>query len=275
MWSCPHCSELLQVNDAGIAWACINGHQFDRAKEGYVNLLPTNAKHSREPGDSGDMIAARRRIHERGLYQGLAAVIEDMLSPLAAVTQMLDLGCGEGYYGQALQAAHPQAQLQGVDISKAAVKTAAKRYIHGLFAVASTFHLPLPALSQNIVLRVFAPADDGELLRVLAHDGAYLEVGPAAGHMQELREQLYDHPRPHVEPRSEIAGLKLEAERELSYAVELGQEALADLVAMTPFAHRGHREKRERLLERQELSLQMNFALKLFRKGPSPWSVRD
>ena len=266
MWMCPHCSEQLQLTDAGSGWACVNGHQFDRAREGYVNLLPASARHSRNPGDSDTMIAARRRIHDAGLYQRLAAVVEEMLSPVEGVTNMLDLGCGEGYYSSALQAAQPRAQLRGVDISRAAIRLAAKRHRHALFAVASTLHPPLPTASQDIVSRVFAPADDTQLLRVLAAGGAYLEVGPAGEHLWELRERLYQLPRRHAESRSVIAGLELESERELNYTVELDRQLLTDLVAMTPFAHRGHREKRDSLLALEALSLQMSFSLRLFRK---------
>jgi len=267
MWSCPHCSEQLQLTEAGSGWACINGHQFDRAREGYVNLLPASARHSRKPGDSDAMIAARRRIHDAGLYQRLAATIGEMLQPLESVANMLDLGCGEGYYGDALQAAHPRAQLHGVDISRAAIRLAAKRHRHALFAVASSFQLPLPMASQDIVLRVFAPADDSQLLRVLAPGSAYLEVGPAGEHLWELRERLYQQPRPHAESRRVIAGLELESEQELSYRLDIDRQLLTDLVAMTPFAHRGHREKRDSLLAIDQLSLQMAFVLRLFRKG--------
>ena len=127
--------------------------------------------------------------------------------------------------------------------------------------------LVLENASQDIVLRVFAPADDSQLLRVLAPGSAYLEVGPAGEHLWELRERLYQQPRPHAESRRVIAGLELESEQELSYRLELDRQLLTDLVAMTPFAHRGHREKRDSLLAIDQLSLQMAFVLRLFRKG--------
>jgi len=99
MWACPHCSEALQLNATGDAWACVNKHQFDCAKEGYVNLLPANRKRSVHPGDSPEMIAARRRVHSGNLYQPLADAIEGILSPLEEINRMLDLGCGGGYVG--------------------------------------------------------------------------------------------------------------------------------------------------------------------------------
>ncbi len=263
MWACPHCSEALYLNAGGDAWACANKHQFDCAREGYVNLLPANRKRSSHPGDSPEKMAARRRVHSVDLYRPLADAIEEMLSPLAPVTQMLDLGCGEGYYGTALRGAQPQARLYGVDIAKPAVRMASKRQ-QGLFAVASAYQLPLLDSSQNIVLKVFAPSDDKELRRVLAPQGFFLEVTPAPQHLWELRERLYDSPRAHSESRVTVPGMGLRRQSTVTYEVRLDQPLLCDVVAMTPFSHRGHREKREQLLRSSELNVQMAFSLCLF-----------
>ena len=264
MWSCPHCREALQLNTAGTVWACANGHPFDCAKEGYVNLLPANRKRSLHPGDSPDMMAARRRVHEAGLYGSLAEAIEALLSPAENVVNMLDLGCGEGYYSAALQGAQHRAQLYGVDIAKPAVRMASKQHRHGRFAVASAYQLPLLDDSQGIVLRVFAPSDDKEMRRVLAPGGCYLEVTPAARHLWELRAGLYDTPREHSEARSGLPGMRLLQREEVSYRAALDESLLRDVIAMTPFAHRGHREKREQLLQSDGLTVQMAFSLCLF-----------
>ncbi|MGJ8687515.1 MAG: putative RNA methyltransferase, partial [Spongiibacteraceae bacterium] len=49
-------------------WRCPQGHCFDVAKQGHVNLLPVQNKKSREPGDSKAMIAARRDFLNSGAY---------------------------------------------------------------------------------------------------------------------------------------------------------------------------------------------------------------
>jgi 23S rRNA (guanine745-N1)-methyltransferase len=46
---CPLCHSPLAFTAR--SWCCENRHQFDQAKEGYVNLLPVQHKRSREPGD--------------------------------------------------------------------------------------------------------------------------------------------------------------------------------------------------------------------------------
>jgi 23S rRNA (guanine745-N1)-methyltransferase len=269
MWACPHCREALQLNTAGNAWACANSHQFDCAKEGYVNLLPANRKRSAHPGDSPEMIAARRRVHEAGLYGRLAKGIEALLSPAEHIENMLDLGCGEGYYSGALQGAQYRAQLYGIDIAKQAVRMAAKHHKHGHYAVASAYQLPLPDDSQGIVLRVFAPSDDKEVRRVLAPGGFYLEVTPAPRHLWELREGLYDTPREHTESRTGLPGMRLQQQEEVSYRASLDPSLLRDVIAMTPFSHRGHREKRAQLLQSEGLTVQMAFSLCLFQLDDS------
>lgn len=274
MWACPFCQEDLVVNPTGNAWSCENNHLFDCAREGYVNLLPSNKKRSVEPGDNAQMIAARRRIHTAEIYRPLATAIQRQLAELEFNTRILDLGCGEGYYSAAVQQAMPAAQVCAVDISKAAIKLAAKNYPAVKFAVATNFSLPVPSASQDALLRVFAPCDDEEVRRVLRGEGAYLEVTPAARHLWALREALYETPRPHAAAREEIPRMKLHESSIVEFEVELDQPLLRDLVAMTPFAHRGRREKREGLLQLNSLSVQMAFTLNLFQKKThNPWGL--
>jgi len=265
MWSCPHCQLPLQPGSSGASLVCANRHEFDRAREGYVNLLPANRKRSREPGDSTEMIAARRRVHESGAYVELASAISGQLASLATMEAMLDLGCGEGFYLDAMAAAQPAAQLCAVDISRAAVRLAARRHRSASIAVASAFHLPLPESCMDAVLRVFAPSDDAQLARVLKPGGHYLEVCPGPRHLWQLREQLYRVPREHAPARVEVAGMDLVASQNVAYELPLDRALLADLVTMTPFAHRGQRARREALLASGLHAVSMAFSLHLFR----------
>ena len=57
-YSCPLCHAPLSRGDN--YYSCPQRHQFDLAKEGYVNLLPVQFKRSRDPGDSAEMMQARR-----------------------------------------------------------------------------------------------------------------------------------------------------------------------------------------------------------------------
>ncbi len=264
MWACPHCQQALQPTPDETSWVCSNKHQFDRAREGYVNLLPSNRKRSREPGDSPEMIAARHRVHSQQVYHPLARALQEQTAPLTDITSMLDLGCGEGYYCEALVQAQPKAQLFGVDISKAAVRKAARGHRAASFAVASSFQLPVLDNSLSLVARIFAPSDDAEVMRVLQAHGYYLEITPAPTHLWELRENLYGKPVEHAASRGAIDGMHLLNSVECEYKMELATGLLRDVINMTPYAYRGHREKRAALLRRDGLTLSMAFSLNLF-----------
>ncbi len=266
IWVCPFCQHDLIFNAAEKAWLCDNRHAFDCAKEGYVNLLPSNKKSSSDPGDSAEMIAARRNIHAAEIFAPLADAVLAEIAVAGDPARILDLGCGEGYYAGAMQRAFTEAKVCGVDISKPAIRLAAKHYADIEFAVASSFALPVAPASQDVVVRIFAPSQDSEIIRVLKPGGIYLEVTPAPRHLWVLREALYDVPREHENSRDKFPYLQSAKSASCEFDVDLSQGMLRELLAMTPFAHRGHREKRERLQNDGGRKVGMAFSLRVFQK---------
>ena len=101
-YQCPLCQLPLAFDQR--SWRCASQHQFDRAKEGYVNLLPVQHKRSRQPGDSAEMMQARRDFLDAGHYQPLQQQVCDLLAGILppGAAKVLDIGCGEGYYTQAV-----------------------------------------------------------------------------------------------------------------------------------------------------------------------------
>ena len=94
---CPVCGAALEPQ--GTAWRCVQGHCCDVARQGDVNLLTVTQKHSRHPGDTREMVAARRAFLDAGWYAPIAKTLADLVRrfcPEAA--SVLDAGCGEGYY---------------------------------------------------------------------------------------------------------------------------------------------------------------------------------
>lgn len=264
IWQCPNCKKPLDT--AARSWRCENGHSFDRAKEGYVNLLPVQKKRSREPGDSSEMLQARRRFLDAGHYRPLAEAICAMLGGSNAAGDRgacLDIGCGEGYYSRALAAAGvPAEDLIGIDISKAGVRLAAKSMPHAQFAVASSFELPLLEHSIARVLRVFAPGPAAELHRVVAPGGILLDVSPGPEHLWSLKRALYREPRAHSAPAA-VDGFHLQAEMRCCFTLEVkGQSAIADFLAMTPFAWKGDSDARIALEQQNALQLEADFLLR-------------
>ena len=111
-YSCPLCHAPLSRSDNH--YSCPQRHQFDLAKEGYVNLLPVQFKRSRDPGDSAEMMQARRAFLDAGHYRPLRDAIAERLRHYAP-TDLLDIGCGEGYYTHAFAAI--ASRSWGLDLS--------------------------------------------------------------------------------------------------------------------------------------------------------------
>lgn len=245
MLTCPLCQGALTALDNGVA--CPAGHRFDRARQGYLNLLPVQHKKSRDPGDNAAMVEARRRFLDGGHYAPLAR----RLAELAAERQpgrWLDIGCGEGYYTAQLADALPEADGYALDISREAVKRACRRTPSLTWLVASMARVPLADASCQLLASVFSPLDWQEAQRLLAPSGGLLRMGPTRGHLMQLRERIYDEVRDYDDQKHLAlipAGMALAHSETLEYTLHLDSaEARADLLAMTPHGWRASAERR-------------------------------
>ena len=275
LWCCPLCREPLLLADR--QYRCANGHCFDRAKEGYVNLLPVNRKRSASPGDDREMLRNRREFLELGHYRPLARLLGDICREQAAGCDapsfsLLDTGCGEGYYTGVVAEAllgigdGPDLWLGGIDIAKDAARMAAKRYRLVQFAVASNADLPLPERSIDCALRIFAPAADQEIVRVLKPGGLFVSVTPGERHLYGLRQLVYDQPREHQAPIPRIDGLKHVRRECLDYRIELtGKGQAAKLLAMTPYYWQASAEKQARIGQLEDVETEVAFRVDCYR----------
>ena len=237
------------------------------AREGYVNLLPAQAKASANPGDSLEMLRARREFLEAGHYAPLREAVVAMLRPLGAGS-LLDIGCGEGWYTSALKSV--AAEVAGLDIAKPAMQMAAKRYKDITWLVAIGTTLPLAAASADVVVNIFTQHHVGEIHRVLAPSGYALVVSPAPAHLLSLRAALFDEVRAH-EPGKFVeefgALFAVEREEEVRFDLRLAQPALGQLLMMTPYAWKARLEKRQALEASAGLVTEAAFSLLLLRKN--------
>ena len=117
----------------------------------------------------------------------------------------------------------------------------------------------------DLAICIFSPVSDAEIARAVRPSGFYLEVGPAARHLWELKTALYEQPREHASLRRTIPDGELLREGECHYEKQLNNAELLALVAATPFAFRGYREKREALQERSDLTISLGFSWRLFK----------
>jgi 23S rRNA (guanine745-N1)-methyltransferase len=271
-WHCPLCREPLTLN--GRSFTCTNRHSFDQAKEGYVNLLLVNRKHSIDPGDNRDMLESRRHFLQQGFYaplvERLGNAVREHFPDANQPLTLLDAGCGEGYYlGKLAQQLGENVHCLGTDISRTAMRMAAKQYPAMRFAVASSFELPLPDASVDVLVRVFAPAADTEIARVLKSGGLYLWAYPAAQHLFELRSLIYDEPKPHsVEANlPPLEGMVECAPLNVTYPVTMPDQAsVAALLNMTPYYWSASADKQAYCQSLQSLDLTVDFGVRVMQK---------
>ena len=262
------------LNCTGAAWRCASGHSFDVASQGYTNLLPVQHKRSRDPGDSKEMVAARRRFLTAGFYRPIAAAVSRAVLaglPADASISCLDAGCGEGYYLRELAAAVPDPQtleVLGLDISKWAVLAAAKQDKRPTWVVGSNAHLPVLPGALDRVLCLFGFPVYAEFARVLRPGGLLLQVDAGPDHLRELREIIYPTLKPERAADAPTPpGFSRLPTEALRFAIELtSAEQIADLLAMTPHLHRATAEGRARAAALTALSLGVDVRLTCFER---------
>ena len=269
LFLCPICAAPLERTEH--CYRCPAGHSYDLAREGYVHLLPANRKHAKEPGDDKAMVAARNRFLEGGWYDHLKASLCELAQAYAGESvAFLDAGCGEGYYTAAvvdtLERAGRLAAAAGVDLSKAALRRAARRARSAEFAVASVYHMPVGDGAAGVLLDCFAPLALEEYRRVLRPGGVFLYVVPAPEHLMEMKNVLYDAPYENPDQSVEYAGFHYLDVVPVRRRVVLEREALLDLFGMTPYAWKTPREGVERLKALEALEVTAAFRIHVFRR---------
>ena len=263
---CPVCS--LPLTESECTYACANAHSFDKAKNGYVNLLTHASRPAGNHGDNRDMVRARRDFLDKGFYaplqQKIAALVQKYLLPGGV---LLDSGCGEGYYTAAAAKAAPQATILGIDISKEAAKLAAKRCKSAKIAVASAFHLPIADNSIDMLLEVFSPYCATEFDRVLKPGGIFLEVIPGENHLFALKSAVYDKPYKNQVDKFERPGFTLLEVQSVSGEIRLtSQTDIQNLFLMTPYYYKTGKKEQARLAALKTLVTEIEFFLPVYRK---------
>lgn len=271
---CPKCG--LPLKREGNGCRCAQGHQYDFAKSGYVNLLLANGKHSLQPGDDKRMVLARRRFLEKGFYEPFAnAVCQKALERLDAQSPVIvDAGCGEGYYtGKLARALFSQEKtpvMAGIDISKIAADQAAKAHKEPRFAVGSVFHLPVLDASCNLAVNLFAPLCEAEILRVLKPGGLFLLGVPDQRHLWQLKQAVYEEPYENQLKDSFLPGFSLLEDYPVKDWLLLdNNEDIQNLFQMTPYYYKTSRRDQERLERLEVLKTQVQFRIFIYQKQGS------
>lgn len=259
---CPVCARSLQAEPSAQALRCPAGHSFDLAKQGYVNL---GVGRKLPEGDTAEMVQARVDFLSAGHYAPLTTHLGDHelsggLAPAGGLgfsgdlglsdglglsggrgPLVVDLGAGTGHYLAAVLDALPQAYGLAFDVSKPALRRAARAHPRAGAVLADTWGaLPLADGCVDLLLNIFAPRNGAEMRRVLKDDGMLIVVTPTPRHLSELRAALgllsVDSAKEQrlAEELSDFTGY---AEHVLEWRLDLTAAQADALVRMGPNAH--------------------------------------
>lgn len=261
---CPLCG--LPLEKVEKTYTCTNRHGFDIARQGYVNLLTVQQKHSLAPGDTREQVLSRRAFLEAGFYQPISEALNQAALDYGASGEILDVGCGEGYYSARLAEAL-NAPLTGLDISKEAVRCASAKYKNAQWLCATAAHIPVADGSAGVLTSLFALTLPEEFHRVLQENGLFLQVLAAEDHLMGLKSIVYDE-LTHKEKNSvpTLPGFQLLESRSIRFSFTVEGEQLRSLFAMTPHLFRIGKAGAQRLAETKTLTDTASCVLNIYRR---------
>ena len=261
---CPVCG--AQLNQEERTFLCSNRHSFDIARQGYVNLLTVQQKHSLNPGDTRQQVLSRRSFLEAGYYAPIAQTLIETAKELGITGPILDVGCGEGWYSAQLADAL-DAELFGFDISKEAVRCAAAKYKNASWFCATAAHIPVAEGSAALLTSLFALTLPEEFHRVLGENGLYFQVLAAQDHLLGLKSVIYDEL--HLKEKDsvpELPGFERLESIPIRFDFTVEGEQIRNLFSMTPHVFRIGKEGARRLGETEILSDTASCVLNVFRR---------
>jgi len=231
---CPLCGGAFSRKENSLV--CEKRHTYDIARQGYVNFVPGQ----KEMFYKKELFESRAKVFEAGVY---APVVERLSKAIGQYVckenpVLLDAGCGEGYYTKAVCPGREIERI-GFDLSKDAVRLAAKGPKTAAFFVADLKNIPMRDHTAHVLLDIFTPANYSEFARVLAPGGVIMKLAPRSGYLKELRALAGDRLRRQEYDSSDVERyahekMNILAQETITYTLPVTQETAYHLARMTP-----------------------------------------
>lgn len=190
--ACPKCRKELRL--VGPSYRCDQRHTYDLSKTKYINLLLNPDKATNNPGDSKESLIARKAFLNKGYYDIISDTVNDYIADhTTGPLNILDLGCGEGYYTKRMkEQLGDDNTYYGLDISKEAINMATKYTKDICWIVGNSKNIPVLDHSMDVICALFTVVNKDELKRCLKKDGFIIHVTANPRHLIEIKELIYD-----------------------------------------------------------------------------------
>lgn len=263
--ACPKCHE--PIVQEGNSYKCKTGHCYDLSKTKYLNLLLNPDKATNNPGDSKESLIARKAYLTKGYYDVILNAVIDCIKKYRQVNHLdiLDLGCGEGYYTRGLKDVFKDDTIYGLDISKEAINMATKYTKDIYWLVGNSKNLPISNHSLDFITALFTVVNQDELKRSLKKGGYIIHVTANPNHLIEIKELIYDE----IKVKSDKY-IRLDFETVESYDlvhqvnIDNREDAL-NLLKMTPHYYHIKKERRGVLDTLEKLDVTIDIKITVYR----------
>lgn len=263
--ACPKCHE--PIVQEGNSYKCKAGHCYDLAKTKYLNLLLNPDKATNNPGDSKESLIARKAYLTKGYYDVILNTVIECIkkyrknSPL----DILDLGCGEGYYTRGLKEVFNNDTIYGLDISKEAINMATKYTKDVYWLVGNSKNLPVVDHSLDFITALFTVVNQEELKRSLKNGGYIIHVTANPNHLIEIKELIYDEIKVKSDKYIRLNFETVES-YDLVHQVNIdNREDALNLLKMTPHYYHIKKERRSVLDTLEKLDVTIDIKITVYK----------
>lgn len=262
--ACPKCHKpIIQM---GNSYKCDSGHCYDIAKSKYLNLLLNPDKATNNPGDSKESLVARKAYLTKGYYDIILNNVIACIKKYRKTDKLniLDLGCGEGYYTAGLKKAFHNDNIYGLDISKEAINMATKYTKDVYWLVGNSKNLPIIDHSLDFITALFTVVNQNELKRVLKPGGYVIHVTANPNHLIEIKHLIYDEIKIKSDKYIRLDLKKIESYDLIHHIKINNREDSLNLLKMTPHYYHIKKERRNVLNTLQRLDITIDIKITIY-----------
>lgn len=264
LYICPKCKSKLEKCEK--SFICTNNHLYDISKKNYINFLLSNDKNSMNPGDSKDSLEARHAFLTKNYYEFIFNKVNELLKDYDKIN-LLDIGCGEGYYTYNLKKQHPLYNIYGFDISKDAISIATRYTKNDInWFVANSKNIPIENNSIDVVLAMFSFVTPSEIERVLKKDGIIIQVCAGNNHLIELKQTIYDNVVIKNKDNLQLPFKLIDSLEHKTTITINSNEDIINLFKMTPHYYRIKKDNKTLLDNLNSMDITLDIIINVYKK---------